>query len=694
MRPARLLRAAPMLVGAPALAQSGGDPPPIIVTGASLARPPGEAAYDVAVIDRDRLTDEASGRLENILRDVAGFAQYRRSDSRSAQPTSQGATLRGLGGNAASRALVLLDGVPLSDPFGGWISFAAIDPERLGLVRVTRGGGAGAAGPGALAGTIELSSATPQQLAPAWLRAGYGSRASREAEAGLSGAMAGGFAFLTASYAAGDGFVPISQATRGPADMAAPYRQISVAGRAVLPIAAEVELQASGLVFTDRRTRGTAFTPNRTEGEDASLRLVGRGRWGFEALAYLQARTFAAGFASLDDGRTRATATLDQYGVPSMGSGGRLEIRPPIAERLTLRLGADGRFVSGETDELYSYVATVPTRRREAGGRAATLGGFAEASWDAAEGLSLTAGGRIDHWQLSHGFLNQQQLATGATLDANRFADRAGWRPTGRGGVAWKPADGPVTLRAAAYLGWRLPTLNELYRLYRVGADAIAANPALAPERLKGVDGGIDYDPLPTLHLAATLFANRLGDAIANVTLAPGPGIFPQVGSVSAAGRYQMRENLDAIVSRGAELDARLALGAWALSASYAFTDARVHASGAARPLDGLRPAQTARHAASATLGWQRRQGVAASATLRYVGPQFEDDQNSLVLRGAVTLDGSLRLPLSRAAAVELRAENLTNTLVMAALSSDGTVERATPRTIWISFRYGNPRGG
>src|SRR3546814_5473743 len=57
-------------------------------------------------------------RIENRLRDEAGIVQFRRSDGRSAHPTSQGVTLRGLGGNASSRALVTLDGVPQADPFG------------------------------------------------------------------------------------------------------------------------------------------------------------------------------------------------------------------------------------------------------------------------------------------------------------------------------------------------------------------------------------------------------------------------------------------------------------------------------------------------------------------------------------------------------------------------------------------------
>jgi vitamin B12 transporter len=672
--------AACVALAAPAAAQSLQQD--IVVTGASLPQTPGDAAYDVATIDQDRLQSVASGRLEDVLRDVAGFAQYRRSDSRSAQPTSQGATLRGLGGNASSRALITLDGVPFIDPFGGWESFSAIDPERLGLVRVTRGGGSGTFGPGALAGTIELSSAGPNQLPPIWVDAAYGSRNSVDSHAGVSGTMGGGYGFLSASYARGDGFVPIIKADRGPVDEPANYEQASVSGRAVFPVGANTELQASGLVFTDKRSRGTPFQPNSTTGADASLRLVGRGDWGYEALAYVQARSFSAGYASINDARTVATETLNQYSVPSTGLGGRFELRPPTGEHIQIRLGTDTRYVTGQTDELYQYVAGSPVNGRAAGGQSLTVGAFAETSAEPVDGLTLTAGGRIDRWRIIDGFLRQHTLATGTVLTNTAYPDRSGWRPTGRGGVAWKPGDSAITLRVAGYLGWRLPTLNELYRTYRVGSDTTQANPFLNPERLKGVDGGIDFDPLPNLHLAATVFVNRLEDAIGNVTTA-----------IAANGaRTLLRENLDAITSKGAELDARLALGLWSLSASYAYTDAHVHSPGAAAQLNGLQPAQTAKHSASATVGWAGRLAH-LSATLRYIGPQFEDDLNTETLKGAVTLDATALVPIGHGFSIEARAENLSNTRVEAGISGDNIIERATPRTLWIGFRYGEAHG-
>ncbi|MCC7168690.1 MAG: Plug domain-containing protein, partial [Rhodospirillales bacterium] len=125
------------------------------MTGDLMTAARGDAAYDSVTLDRARLAATASGRIEDALRDVAGLQQFRRTDARSANATSQGATLRGLGGNASSRALLVLDGVPQSDPFGGWVTWPAFESSALTSIRITRGGGAGAYGPGALSGTIE-----------------------------------------------------------------------------------------------------------------------------------------------------------------------------------------------------------------------------------------------------------------------------------------------------------------------------------------------------------------------------------------------------------------------------------------------------------------------------------------------------------------------------------------------------------
>ncbi|MEO7178275.1 MAG: TonB-dependent receptor [Allosphingosinicella sp.] len=669
-----------MLAAAPAAA------PDIVVTGRGLGAAAGEEVFDTVLIDRDRLAGSASGRLEEVLRDVPGFQLFRRSDARSANPTSQGATLRALGGNASSRVLLVLDGVPQTDPFGGWVSWPAYSPERLGEARVTRGGGSGVQGPGALAGTVELSSATPAQLLGPRGRLAYGSRDGFDAFAGLGMLLGRGFLAVSGAWARGDGFVPVVAGRRGPADRPSPYEQMSFAARAVAPLPGGAELQASGLVFSDSRERGTAFSGIRTRGGDASLRLVGR-RW--SALGYVQTRDFYNSFASVNAGRMAASRTSEQYSVPSTGLGARLEARPKIGPRIELRTGGDWRLTEGETRELFAFVAAAGTRGRVAGGRSQTLGGFAEAAWTA-DALTVTAGGRIDRWTISNGRLNERVLASGAVLTDTAFRDRSGWEPTGRAGIAWRPAD-TLTVRGAVYLGWRLPTLNELYRPFRVGVDATAANAELAPERLHGIEAGVDWKPAPRARIGFTAFSNRLEGAIANVTLVRGPGTFPGVGFVAAGGDYRRRANLDAIKARGLELEGRYVLGDWTISGGWSWVHAEVEASGPALGLNGLRPAQTPRHSLSSTLAWAS-DGAGASVTARYSGGQYEDDLNRQLLPGAFTLDASGLLPLGRRLAIEARAENLTGARILAGISGDGIAERATPRTLWLGLRFGGLR--
>ena len=100
-------------------------PPAIVITAARLPEPKSERIYATARIDGRQIEQAPTHELDQLLKDVPGVQLFRRSDARSGHPTSQGVTLRALGGNASSRALLVLDGVPQSDPFGGWVNWPA-----------------------------------------------------------------------------------------------------------------------------------------------------------------------------------------------------------------------------------------------------------------------------------------------------------------------------------------------------------------------------------------------------------------------------------------------------------------------------------------------------------------------------------------------------------------------------------------
>jgi outer membrane receptor protein involved in Fe transport len=229
-----------------------------------------------------------------------------------------------------------------------------------------------------------------------------------------------------------------------------------------------------------------------------------------------------------------------------------------------------------------------------------------------------------------------------------------------------------------------MPTLNELFRPFRAGSDATAANPDLDPERLVGAEAGVDYARGP-FHASLTGFVNRLKDAIANVTMGHGPGTFPGVGFVGSTGTFFKRENVDAVKVRGLEASAEWADGPWSIRAGASFAHARMEGSDAAVALNGLRPAETPKFAGTLAAGWQ--QGAKGmQLVLRRTGAQFDDDLNTDVLKPATTLDAYASWPLTSRLQLVARAENLTDALVMAGINGDGSVERATPRTLWIGL--------
>lgn len=648
----------------------------IVVTGRALPDPAAERAYRVDQLDRQDLTDDAAQGLDQLLKRVPGLQYFRRSTADSAHPTSQGVTLRAIGGNASSRALLVLDGVPQADPFGGWINWPTYDPAGLAEVRVIRGGGSVGHGAGALAGAIDMRSHTGTGLEGS-LEAGSRSSLNGRFNAGTD--MGPGLLTLNAQAGRSDGFVPLTSGTRGPVDQRAPYRQGNVRARWIAPVAAGIEAQLGGLAFADERERGVPFTGNRTRGADASLRLVGTGIWQWSVLGYAQWRNMRSSFARVEDDRSSASRVLLQD-VPSTGRGATLEVRPPLGP-LDLRLGADARWTSGESRELASYVDGMPTRRRIAGGTSAIQGIFAEATVRLGK-LALSGGARADHWRISSGELVERPVAGGAATREEVFAPRNGWQPTARLGATLEVSD-EAKLRLAAYRGWRLPTLNELFRPFRAGADATAANALLEPEVLTGGEAGIDYSA-KGIDLAFTAFANRLKDAIANVTLGQGPGTFPGVGFVARS--FRQRQNMDAISILGLEASASLRRGPWSLEMGASLTKARVSADGAAAALDERRPAQTPRAAIGATLGFQDH-GRVLKLMVHHSGAQYEDDLNLVRLPPATTTDIFAAWPLSNRLQLVARGINLTNETVVAGKDDDGSVERATPRSFWIGLR-------
>ena len=134
---------------------------PVVVTPSRLEQQAGEAPASVTVITADDVRSAPYVALDDLLRQIPSFSLFRRSSSLVGHPTTQGVSLRGVGPSGASRALVLVDGIPINDPFGGWVPWSRVPLLSIEQIEVVRGGGSALWGNGALGGVINVISRPP-----------------------------------------------------------------------------------------------------------------------------------------------------------------------------------------------------------------------------------------------------------------------------------------------------------------------------------------------------------------------------------------------------------------------------------------------------------------------------------------------------------------------------------------------------
>ncbi len=657
------------------------DQPPnvevVVVRAANLPPSPADAAF--SIIHLDKLTLETASRLDEALLQIPGVSLFRRTSSLGANPTTQGISLRGIAGSGASRALVTLDGVPQNDPFGGWVIWTRLPPEDIGAATVVRGAGAGPYGAGALTGVVALEEIRP--AAGAWTAdAEGGSLGYGRGAATANVAVGPGTLLAVASGEHSDGWIPVI-AGRGAADQRLTLDDYSASLRYLVdsgPITQAWRVSA----YQEQRGSGLVDAQSRARGGEASVSLARAptpDSLGWRAQSWLLASDLFNTSVSVAANRETASLSNDQYETPTLGYGANGAVRALWAHG-TLEVGADVRGAAGEDRETFKAVAGVLTKNRRAGGQALTGGVYAEATEESGP-LLLTAGARVDGWGTFDGHRIENVISTGVqTLDQHP-PDRGGVLPSGRLGARLEVGGGNW-LRAAAYTGFRAPTLNELYRPFRVGNNITEANSALTPERLYGVEAGAGGD-LSRANWSVTGFYNRLENPVTNVTLAKGPYTDPVEGFIPAGGLLLQRENVGDVDAYGveAEVSAR-----WtdqvSARAAVSWTHARVDGGSAAPADTGKIPTETPELTVTAGASWKPIIGVTLLADLRYEGVRFDDDLNTLRLGPATTVNLRAEWRLRSNLTVFVEAANLFDVAVATGETSNGVYSYGPPRMI------------
>jgi outer membrane receptor protein involved in Fe transport len=292
--------------------------------------------------------------------------------------------------------------------------------------------------------------------------------------------------------------------------------------------------------------------------------------------------------------------------------------------------------------------------RRISGGRSAVEGLYVEIA-ARPDGWLFTLGARIDGWETANGHLTESVVATGDITKQQVYPSRSGTLPTARAGIRRELGDG-LYLRGAAYEGFRAPSLNELYRPFRVGQITTLANPALTPENLYGIEAGIGGDH-GAFTWDVTAFWNQLHNPISNVTIGT---------------NLQMRENAFDINALGIEAEGRYAIDDnIALTAAFDTVGAhtKVMSTTTGLPINA-RPAQAPRWTATGGIEYRPLPRLTLFTDFRYESLRFADDQNTLPLAAATTVDARISWALTHSLSLYVYGDNLFNARVASTAAS------------------------
>jgi outer membrane receptor protein involved in Fe transport len=565
-------------------------------TGARLTSPAAVTRLEY----RDLATAPAA-TLDDTLRSVPGFSLFRRSSSRVANPTTQGVTLRGLAASGSSRAVVLADDIPLNDPFGGWVYWNRIPAAAIGQVDVVRGPAGDLFGPDAVGGSVLIDT----HWAPGFRMLADGGTDATARVSVMAGAelpadvhVAGAAEQFTT-----DGFVIVAPEARGPIDTPAASKHWSAHGTVMSPGGHRTSGQVRGSYFSERRRNGTPFQTNSTVIRQVSG--VVRDSSGVGGRAYFVSQDYDQTFSAVLAGRAAERPTSRQH-VDARTFGGAVEWHRALPAGGMMLAGSGRRIETTLVDE----PIPAPSGPTVTDANQWTAGASAVLTLNPTPRITLAGGLRVEAWRT-----NQDADATSAGVVLVMPRVSAVFAATDR-----------LSFRAAVQNADRNPTLNELYRPFRVGNVLTLANPALVPETVTGFEGSATWTGVRRVTLRGLAFWTEVDDAVVNVTLsAPGtPTILRQ------------RQNASHIRARGAEgeIEWRAPRGL-TFTASGALTDSKFTEA----DLDGLWVPQVAR--AQMALGvrgtWTR---FTAGGEWRYIGRQFDDDRNQFPLNRASMLDG------------------------------------------------------
>jgi outer membrane receptor protein involved in Fe transport len=609
----------------------------VVVTATRTERRLGTIPASVSVVTGETLKASPAVIVDDALRAVPSFSLFRRTSAIAAQPTTQGVSLRGIGPSGQSRTLVLLDGVPFNDPFGGWVYWTRVPMLSVDQIEMTEDAASSLYGNIAMGGVINIVTQRPSARM-VQVQSQYGTRSTPKGDLFAADRWGRVGAAVEASAFDTKGFPIVAARERGPIDNNADVKYANVTGKLEYDPSDRLHTSLRISRFSEDRVNAKVGEINSTTWQAGNVGLqaqlpdsstlqghvfVDRQRSAFNFLAVTNAATT----------RNVVRLATDQK-VPTNAIGGMLQWTRVFGTAHVVSAGTDYRWVDGDSEE-DAYVAAVPTvitgvtqaatksLRRISGGTQQSMGAFVSDIITPTSKLVLTLSARVDRWRNYDGHNLETSVATGQPT-ANYRDDLPEVTDTvfsPRVAALYHLTD-RVTAWGAVNTGFRAPTLTELYRQFSVGAVTTRPNAELGPERLVGGEFGLNVAPLRNLTARMTLFDNRVKNPVSNVTL---------------SATLAQKQNLGRTRIRGVQTDVEYRItNTLRLSGAYLYNEAKVTDGGVANAaLVGKYLAQVPKHRGSVQLFWADPRFVTVAVSVQAQGLQYNDDQNVNVIPAA-----------------------------------------------------------
>ncbi|MGD1215693.1 MAG: TonB-dependent receptor [Terriglobales bacterium] len=641
----------------------------VLVTAARINTALEDSPADSVTISDDDLASTPALALDDVLREVPGFTLFRRSSSRTANPGTQGVSMRGVGASGASRALVLVDDIPLNDPFGGWVYWDRVVRESISDVEVVRGGAdASLYGSTAMGGVIQFRTREPEQTAIS-AEGSWGSENTPELSLFAATRLGPWQGSVATDLFRTNGYIPVPESQRGAVDSPANSRHELTTVELGRRFGSFSRIFARGSYFDEDRHNGTVIQLNTTQLGDFATGL----NYETKSVGAISARLFGLfesyyqTFSTVAPQRNSETLTDEQY-VPSQALGGSAQWSRPIGRMQTLVAGFEMRAVDGSSNEDL-FKLGVPNGTSLSGGQERTARVFGEDILQLGSHLIANLSLGYDHWS----DLNARLIKINSGVAAlTPYPDRSSDALNPRASLLYRVGHG-TSLTASGYRAFRAPTLNELYRNFYQGNTLTYGNPALHAERLTGVEAGVRQSLLSDrLSLRTTFFWNDITDAIVNVTISQTPT------PITAK-----KENVDRTPSTGINLDGEFRISSTLqLAGGYQFA----HAVVSSYTPNSLNPSlvgnwipEVPHQQFTLQARYVNPKIVTANVQGTFVGQQFDNDLNTLLLKKFFAVDLYLGRSLGHGLEVFAAAENMFNERYYTALTTVPNVPPAPP---------------